>query len=74
MKPFIFIDLPLGKRSELIKNATFCLKPGFVLSCGKARYETESITCLDDGIHNNGGWPIALPIHELKKLLMEAFQ
>lgn len=72
MKPFIFIDLPMG--TEVVKDCTFCIKPGFVLTPGKPRYEEDTITCLHDGIHNNGGWPIALPIDELRKLLMEAFQ
>tara|TARA_R110001592_G_scaffold16685_6_gene70923 strand:+ start:4086 stop:4301 length:216 start_codon:yes stop_codon:yes gene_type:complete len=71
MKPFIIIDLPMNHHEP---DCTFCIKPGFVLTPGKPRYGKDTITCLHDGIHNNGGWPIALPIDELRKLLMEAFQ
>ena len=63
----IIIDLPLNSG----KIATFYLTPPFVL------YEDRKVSkgsLLKDGIHNNLGWRIDLPLEELKEIIRRAYK
>ena len=70
MKPFIVIDLPLAPHFQSSgDDATFYLTMPFVLCEYKA---DKNMSILNDGVHNNGGWRIALPLKELKQRIKEA--